>query len=229
MHIGVRKEDACKRNVIYAILCLENGKAYVGQTRRTLDARWRQHVKNTGDNYTGCSALRAAMRKYGADNFSVHVLQSCGTIEELDAAEVRWIAELGTFPVEAGRGYNLISGGGSGRIVASEIRHKLSLSHIGKSMGPHSEEHKNRIAASCRGRKLPPVTDATKRKLAIAGTGRVLSAEARAKISASKKGVPLTAETRAKLSAAHTGKRHTIESRAKMSMVQKGLKKKRRR
>jgi len=62
--------------------------------------------------------------------------------------------------------------------------------------------------------------------LTIAGStlGRKLSAEAKLKMSISKKGRVLSDETKKKLSTAHKGNTHTEETKNKMSMLRKGKK-----
>lgn len=53
------------------------------------------------------SAIHAAFRKYGIENFSFEVIEECLS-EELDIREAYWIKELNTM---APNGYNLTAGG----------------------------------------------------------------------------------------------------------------------
>jgi hypothetical protein len=51
---------------IYLVRHLRSGKVYVGQTVRKLKQKWKQHREQTG-----CRRLNNAIRKYGADGFSI--------------------------------------------------------------------------------------------------------------------------------------------------------------
>jgi len=68
------------------------------------------------------------------------------------------------------------------------------------------------------------VSAETRAKISASNTGKTLSAETRAKIAAANIGKTFSAETRAKLSAANTGKTRSAEQRAKMSAAQAGEK-----
>jgi hypothetical protein len=67
-----------------------------------------------------------------------------------------------------------------------------------------------------------PLSAETRAKLSAAHKGKTRSAETRAKISAAKKGKPLSEETKAKLSAVKKGKPLSEETKAKMSAAKKG-------
>ena len=92
--------------IIYVVTNLVNGKQYVGQTRYSLDTRWRYHSRCIRKNYGG--ALYSAVRKYGFDAFTVEQIDSAETLDELNVLEARYIAELQTF---APNGYNMTTGG----------------------------------------------------------------------------------------------------------------------
>lgn len=66
---------------IYLITNKVNGKYYVGRTTRTIEARWKEHIKcmNSGDN----RHLYLAMRKYGLENFIIEELYKCVSLDEL--------------------------------------------------------------------------------------------------------------------------------------------------
>lgn len=83
-----------------------NGKRYVGKTIRSIEQRWREHVRNALTNHDEM-VLYAAIRKYGPDSFQREILEEHTVLEDLNSAEVRLITELGTFRVE----YNMTKGG----------------------------------------------------------------------------------------------------------------------
>jgi len=86
------------------------------------------------------------MRRHGDKNFTWLVLETCSSLADLNAAEVRWMAKLGCMhPV----GYNLIEGGLNGRTVPPELSAKWGKMQRGKVC---SEETRQKIAASLRAR-----------------------------------------------------------------------------
>ena len=93
---------------IYKITNKANGKIYVGQSI-DIEERWKQHRwKAFNCNEVGYhSAIHAAMRKYGLDNFAYEVLEQCAA-EELDEKERYWINLLNCV---VPNGYNILSGG----------------------------------------------------------------------------------------------------------------------
>lgn len=93
---------------IYKIVNKINGKIYVGQVKN-IKERWKGHeYKAFNEKEKGYpSAIHAAFRKYGIENFSFEVIEECLS-EELDIREAYWIKELNTM---APNGYNLTAGG----------------------------------------------------------------------------------------------------------------------
>ena len=53
---------------IYKIVNKINNKVYIGQTTRTIDIRWKQHLNNI--NHVDTHLYRA-MKNYGPENFSI--------------------------------------------------------------------------------------------------------------------------------------------------------------
>ena len=85
--------------VIYKATNLINGKSYIGQTKRDLDTRKKEHLKH---GY----ALHNALVKYGMDNFEWSILEECDD-SMLNDREVFWIDFYKTYQ----NGYNETSGG----------------------------------------------------------------------------------------------------------------------
>ena len=91
---------------IYKIVCSANGKAYVGYTSKSAEARFQTHLLNA--RWKRKTALYDAIRCYGPDAFAVSVLLECATHAEACDHERRFIAELNTLlPL----GYNMTQGG----------------------------------------------------------------------------------------------------------------------
>lgn len=88
--------------MIYLITNIQNGKRYIGKTI-DIHRRWSQHTSKarTGSN----TLLHKAIRKYGAGNFTVEILQE--TSDDSNRDEIRWIQTL--LPE-----YNLTTGGDGG-------------------------------------------------------------------------------------------------------------------
>lgn len=82
-----------------------SGKCYIGFTGQAVKDRWRQHIHRSDTGYK--HPLYSAMRKYGAESFTVETLGEYETAEEALQAEIDDIAALG------GRkySYNLSPGG----------------------------------------------------------------------------------------------------------------------
>jgi group I intron endonuclease len=117
--------------IIYLVECLGNGKRYVGQTTFDLATRWRDH-KSAAAGRTSNSILHKAIRKYGAENFSIREVAGASSVEELDALEIQFIRDLGTV---APGGYNQAEGGRNNRkgVKASEeTRARLRAAWVGR-------------------------------------------------------------------------------------------------
>ena len=95
------------KGYIYKITNKVNGKSYIGQTRYTIEFRWRQHIHKKDNTY-----FHNAIKKYGVDNFIVEKLEECN-IEDLNEREIYYIAKYNTFK----DGYNLTIGGNGNRTL----------------------------------------------------------------------------------------------------------------
>lgn len=102
--------------VVYKITNTINGKMYVGQTRKNVEDRFRQHIN---DAIAGRGHyLHRAIRKYGIDNFTIEVLAETDDENELNRLEEYYIRSLRT--VECG--YNLSYGGDSNTMDCPKAR-----------------------------------------------------------------------------------------------------------
>ncbi len=194
--------------VIYKITNLLNGKPYVGQTTRTIEERFKEHVSH--NQYL----IGKAIRKYGKENFSIEVLDECETQKELNERERFFIATLNC---RHPNGYNLDIGG-KGHVFTEEHKRHLSEAQAGErhhQFGkPLKEETKAKLSLALSGDKNPfygrKHTDKTKAKISRALQGKPLSEETKAKLSAIGKGKPKSEETKAKMSASAPRKRPVI-------------------
>ena len=90
--------------IVYKLTNTVNGKNYIGQTRRSIAKRFKEHCYAK-------SAIGQAIREYGKDRFTKEILAVCESKEELDACEIRFIAEYKSN--DPNFGYNRTEGGGS--------------------------------------------------------------------------------------------------------------------
>lgn len=102
------------KGIIYKVTNKVNGKSYIGQTRYTLEFRWRQHLHKKDNTY-----FHNALRKYGADNFSLEVLEECD-VDKLNSREIYYIAKYNTFE----EGYNLTLGGDGNRRLTLDDKYE---------------------------------------------------------------------------------------------------------
>lgn len=106
---------------IYKITNLVNGKIYIGQTAKTLDERFKEHLYEAFSMNT-MRPLYKAMRKYGSDNFTVELVEEV-LLSELNAKECYYIKLYDCLAIK-GNGYN-ITYGGEGKRVDYELVQQL--------------------------------------------------------------------------------------------------------
>lgn len=92
---------------IYIIKNTNNNKVYIGQTSRTIQARWNQHINAALRGEEQGIILYNAMRKYGIESFYIAKLEECD-IAQLDEREIYWISYYNSITPN---GYNIRAGG----------------------------------------------------------------------------------------------------------------------
>lgn len=102
--------------IIYC-LTFPNNKKYIGQTRRTLEIRLKEH-----NTKTYCSALVNAITKY--KTYESEILLEINN-ELLDLYEIKFIKAFDTL---VPNGYNIRDSGSNGKFC-EETRVKMSESH----------------------------------------------------------------------------------------------------
>lgn len=96
---------------IYKVTNKINAKVYIGQTSRTIEERWREHITDAyGRDKESRFAFHRAILKYGKDAFLVEEIEECDS-SELDARERYWIEYYDAYH----KGYNADFGGRSNR------------------------------------------------------------------------------------------------------------------
>ena len=134
---------------IYKTTNLINGKIYIGQKKSKVFL---------GNKYLGSGyKLKAAIKKYGPDNFNVELLESCDDKDALNNLEIYYISKYDSRNSDIG--YNLAKGGNViglsgeqhpfyGKHHTEEAKLKNSIAHIGRTAwnkgktGVYSDETK---------------------------------------------------------------------------------------
>jgi len=96
--------------IIYKITNLVTRKLYIGQTTQTLEQRWKQHLVFINRNKN--TKLSNAIRKYGAQNFLIELIEQAPNQQILNEREQYWIKLYNT--IDPGIGYNMTEGGTGG-------------------------------------------------------------------------------------------------------------------
>lgn len=121
---------------IYVIRNTVNSKVYIGQTRVSVDTRWKEHLRHA--KY-GDQVINRAMRKYGIDKFYIETLEICN-LEVIDYREMYYIDLYDS--TNKLKGYNVSIGGNTPRfkrrvisistLVDLYVNQKFSLEQIAK-------------------------------------------------------------------------------------------------
>ena len=196
---------------IYRIVCLADGRVYVGQSRR-IKNRWYDHQKELRAG-RGSPKLQMAWVQYGPDKFSFEVLEEVTNPDDLESREQHYMDTLQS----AVSGLNTLPRAGSFReytpdenarrkigLAASnrppEVLLKMRQAKLGKRRGPPSQETRQKISAAQKGKTRGP-----------------MSVENREAISQAKRGVAPIAAIEA-----NRGKHRTDEVKQKVSAAKKG-------
>jgi len=222
-------------NAIYKITNIINNKCYIGQTWKSLNIRFNQHIKANNNRY-----LTNAINKYGKENFKIELLTITHSQQCADFWEKYFITLYNSMDTKIG--YNLKQGGSQGKL-SKEVKEKISKSHIGMT---YSEQTKIKLSEINTGELNSFYgkhhTDEAKQKIADARKGHtpwnkgktgIYSEETLKTMSLSHRGQQTwlgkshTEISKIKMSEAHKGqqnwlgKTHTEESKRKISEAQK--------
>ena len=89
---------------IYQITNLINGKIYIGKTGRSVQERWKEHIRDSQKEENKNRPLYRAFNKYGIKNFSIEIIEETSIPEE---REIFWTEQKRSFK----NGYNATIGG----------------------------------------------------------------------------------------------------------------------
>jgi len=153
--------------IIYRVTS-PSGKSYIGQTKRSFEKRWSEHISCPGS----CILLENAIKKYGMDKMALEILVEVSD-HLLDDYEHRFIAMYATIEPN---GYNIRSGGGAFSSHSEASRMRMRESKMGEknhNFGkPRSDSTKMAISCAKSGENHhffgKTFTDEHKAKLSIA-------------------------------------------------------------
>ena len=191
---------------IYKIVNLINNKVYIGQTARTLEERYKEHL-NHAKSHDRDGLLYKAMNKYGLENFKISMLEEVDN-NKLNEREIYYIALYKA--TQKRFGYNMTEGG-NGISSLSPESEKLRADKISKALSgrKQSAELIEKRIAKLRGRKRTPEQ---RMRLRIAHKGK------------SHKGTPCSEERKEKLRRANLGKKQSEETKQKRRLSMSKLK-----
>lgn len=135
-----------ERNYKVYIHEFPNGKVYVGIICNPVSLRWRKN----GEGYWQQPYLYNAIKKYGWDNIIHDILEIDLALEEAWNAERYWISYYESNNPKYG--YNIDSGGGTGKSLSEETKRKIANGNKGKYV---TEETREKLSRSLTGDKNP--------------------------------------------------------------------------
>lgn len=162
---------------VYLITNKINGKSYIGK----------HQTKDLDDGYMGSGKLiRAAIEKYGSENFEKTILFTFNTEEEMNLKEKELVTEDFCSSLS---NYNICPGGKGGfgyinkNVWTKERRLEQNRKNLIKALAarkgklfPHSQKTKEKLSKIMKGNKSPGMSgknhhNETKRKMSENGSG----------------------------------------------------------
>lgn len=129
--------------IIYKVTNKINNKVYVGLTTKTLEERWKNHLKAyKWKEY----AFYRALRKYGLSNFIMEELDKAESLDILIQKEAYWIKSLDSMNPKIG--YNMLRQESRTKLFSDEIVQKMKESQKLRC-SLLSEEKKLKIYLKC--------------------------------------------------------------------------------
>ncbi|QGF20331.1 G-I-Y Y-I-G endonuclease [Gordonia phage Sixama] len=206
--------------VIYALHTGDYDFRYVGQTKHTSKYRLRRHKEAA---VAGTYPVHSWMRKHGISSIKIATLEEVDS-EFLNFAEVKWISIL---RAEGKRLLNCDDGGGTATIT-DEHRKKLSEAQLKRyaerPKPPVSEETRAKLREAAKkqhARRKYTHSQETKDKIAESKRGKKRPQHVIDALVASHKGKTRSEEYRKKIGDTSRGRKHTEETKRKMSEARK--------
>lgn len=128
--------------VIYKITNLSTNKSYIGWTSKTVDVRWKEHIRDSSKQKDNRKFYNA-IRKYGSDSWNTETLCEVVSVEEAKLKEIFYIEQFDTYR----EGYNSTKGGdgNNGIVMSKESNEARSRALKGKKKSSATiEKYKKR-------------------------------------------------------------------------------------
>lgn len=130
--------------IIYKLTNTINNKIYIGFTteKKGVKERCRKRIAEAKYKSSRKSYILNAIRKYGADVFSVEQLDTANSLEELKQKEIYYIALYNS--TDRNIGYNLTKGGEGnlGLKMSDETKEKIRQKHLGRKDSEETKQKK---------------------------------------------------------------------------------------
>lgn len=113
---------------IYIVTNLTNSKHYIGLTNHSMQHRWKEHL-NSANSCADDYVFHKAIRKYGADNFEIRLLEDNLSKEQAQAQERYYISLYDTY-YSSGHGYNMTYGGECNDHKKGELSYCAKITNV---------------------------------------------------------------------------------------------------
>jgi len=206
----------------YAIVCLDDQRVYVGQSRR-IWGRWKDHLKELRAG-RGCPKLQKAWDELGGECFDFRVLEEVTDPAKMAGREQHFIDALGGYT----HGFNTLPTAGSfeGYTPDAEARAKIGAAtkkrfaedptlqpmmvEASKNCGyTPTERHARRIGEAHKGMTRGPMPEEQRVNIMAALAGRTPEAAIEART-----GATLSDEHKRKIGEANRGRKWTEDQKA---------------
>lgn len=211
---------------IYSILCVPSARVYVGQSRR-IRGRWMDHVSSLAKG-DGSPRLQREWDTYGPSQFEFNVLEAVEDARILDDKEQFYLDALGSGNMTLNTLSQVASFAGyipdaearakigvASRNRSAETKARYRATVQGRTNGPLSQDHRQKISVALKGVPHGPMTPENREAISKALSGKPQS-PARVAAASKLRGVPRTDEVRRKMSEAKKGKPFPEAQRQRM-------------
>lgn len=217
---------------IYCIIHRDSLMCYVGSS---VDMGRRRRTHSLNAKKGSLTYVHRMIREFGENAFDFEVLEYCDKYKLVER-ETFWIKFLNAASIE---GMNTLKNPSScydyGKSYSEVTRQRLREAVLGK---PRSQEIRDKISASSKGKKKTPehvekvrqsqinkvITEEQRVKMSIAQTGRKHTPEHIQKVINSRLGKPLSEAHKEKLRVVNTGRKLTEEQKEKLRVHFTGIK-----
>ena len=176
-----------KTGEVYKITCSKNNLVYVGSTTRGVRQRWLEHLHYLRHGTHKSKAMQTCFIDHGEDSFSYEVLESGVDEASLLLREQFHITEnkcrlLNSKPFaesyECAWRVSMETGAAQTDEVKAKRVQSIKQYYLLNGRRSWTELQRARHSVRLTGRKMPPVSEETKRKISEANKGKPCSQEA---------------------------------------------------